>query len=137
MNNYEELIEVNAIKIDKQLNEFTKMLEKLGFRCASYHIFPFDTETISVIFGGFDKLERSFTISLEDIQILNDDNLVVKEISVYSWKGDCDNPDRDDFRIELEIKEKRKININNNDLLMELEQIYKDLIKRFSLPLQK
>ena len=64
----------------------------------------FDTATISVVFGEF---ERGFAISLEDIRVLGDGYLIVKEINVYSWRGDCDNPERR-FQGRIANKGKKK-----------------------------
>jgi len=122
--------------IEEQLQEFTKIVAERGFKCSNYHIFPFDTRAISVVMGNYDNDPRSFTISLEDVQFvdLKDRALNVPILRVYSWDGDCDSLDRKDFKVVLETKEVRKINVSVNGLSAELESIYRYIAKRFDLP---
>jgi len=128
----DEILEI-VNRTEEQLQKFTKIVTEKGFRCSEHHIFPFDTRVISVVIGNFDSNPRSFAISLEDIQIL-DNILYVPITRVYSWEGDCDNPDRKDFKIVLETKEERKINVFTDGLLAELERTYSYIAKRFDLP---
>ena len=122
--------------IEEQLQKFTKIVTERGFKCSNYHIFPFDTRVISVVMGNYDSNPRSFTISLEDIKFadLPSHILYVPTTRVYSWKGDCDSPDRKDFKIVLEAKEERKVNVSTDGLLAELERIYRYVAGRLGLP---
>ena len=122
--------------IEEQLQKFTKIVTERGFRCSEYHIFPFDTRVISVVMGNYGNNLRSFAISLEDIQFTDLEAHVLKVpiIRVYSWEGNCDSPDRKDFKV-LEIKEAREINVSVDGLLVELELIYRYIAEKFCLPL--
>ena len=120
---------------EEQLQKFAKIVTERGFKCANYSIFPFDTRVISVTAGNYDNYSRSFTISLEDILILENDILNVPITRAYSWKGDCESPDRKDFMmIVLETEEVRKIKVSDDDLLVKLKWIYRNVAKRFDLP---
>ena len=123
--------------IEEQLQGFTKSMTEKDFECVTYHIFPFDTRVISVVMGNHVNNPRSFAISLEDIQILENGNLSVPIIRVYSWMGNCDTPDRNDFKIVLEKKlegNDREIKVLNYGLLNVLVQVYDEIAKNFNLP---
>jgi len=119
-------------------NSYTGLLRLLqrGFRCATYHIFPFDTRVISVVMGNYDNNPRSYEISLEDIRFADVGHVLYVPITrVYSWEGICDSTDRKSFKTVLEeMEEERKIDVFANGLLAELERIYRYIAERFNLP---
>jgi len=130
----EEISEVVNLT-EEQLQRFAKIVAERGFRCATYHIFPFDTRVISVVIGNYGNNPRSFAISLEDIRFADVGHVLYVPITrVYSWEGECDNPDRKGFKTILETKEERKIDVFANGLLAELERIYHYIAERFNLP---
>ena len=73
-------------EVERELETLAKKLKEKGFKCTEYHIFPFDTKVISVVFGN-DKI--SFAISLEDIELINND-IYAGTIRIYSWDGKSD-----------------------------------------------
>jgi len=123
-------------KIEKQLGVFTGRLteEDMGFRCTSYHIFPFDTRTIATVIGNHPRSQYSFSISLEDININpGEGSIIIPTVRVYRWKGTCDDPNRDEFS-EIMRKELQAL-IKPYELIEVLRGIYNEIAQRHGLPL--
>jgi len=123
-------------EIEKQLGAFTGRLteEDMGFRCASYHIFPFDTRTIAAVIGDHPRSQYSFSISLEDIGINpGEGSIIIPAVHVYRWKGTCDDPNRDEFS-EITRKELQAV-IKISGFMEVLRAIYNEIAQRQGLPL--
>jgi len=123
-------------EIEKQLGAFTGKLmeEDMGFRCTSYHIFPFDTRTIATVIGDHPRSRYSFSISLEDIDINPGvGSIIIPTVRVYRWKGTCDDPNRDELS-EIMRKELQAL-IKPYELIEVLRGIYNEIAQRQGLPL--
>jgi len=123
-------------EIEKQLEAFTERLTKedMGFRCTSYHIFPFDTRTIATVIGDHPRSQYSFSISFEDINMnLNVVSINISLVHVYRWKGTCDDPNRDEF--SQIMRKELQAEIKPYELIKVLQHIYNEIAERHDLPL--
>jgi len=117
--------------IEGQIRAFVGILQAKGIRYAEYHIFPFDTRSISIVLGY--KNEAYLTLSLEDIDIEND-SLRIRKLGVSSWIGTHDRSVIKEFKYE-EIPLNESISIGANSLLNILIIKYDELIaKKYNLP---
>ncbi|MEM4312182.1 MAG: hypothetical protein QXX95_07325 [Nitrososphaerales archaeon] len=84
-------------RIEGVLNEFVGLLQSKGIPYVESHVFPFDTRSASITFGGYGReRERYFSISLEDLNI-SESSVQVGSVRVVTWVG---SPEHRVFRDE-------------------------------------
>ncbi|MEM4290411.1 MAG: hypothetical protein QXQ48_09125 [Nitrososphaerota archaeon] len=87
-------------RLEHILLEFLGLLKQKGITYVDYRMFPFDTKTVIILFGGYENnKERYFSISLEGFDLNRYGKLYVGEARVTTWVG------RPDYRV---FKEEEK-----------------------------
>ncbi|MEN2975304.1 MAG: hypothetical protein ABDH32_07000 [Candidatus Caldarchaeales archaeon] len=107
--------------------EFVGILRRIGIPYVEPHFFPFDTRSVSIIFGEHPNMHsRYFSLSLEDINLnvqKKEVVLTIRTVRLSSWIGGRDQMPREGL-VTHELDKYRNLSVHLDQLLTKLAEIY-------------